>query len=208
MSVSLVKGQKVSLKKLDGGENLHRLRIGMGWRANENNETLGGFFRSIIGSGSDSNYDLDSSVFLLKNGRLQREKDIVAYFNLHHNTGAVEHMGDNLVGGSGKGNDDEQIVINLDKLPSDYDKLIFVANIFQAKSRRQHFGMVRNAFIRLVNDDTGVELCRYNLTDDYDGKTAMIFGELYRHNGEFKFNPIGEGTNDGSIKDMARIYEY
>jgi stress response protein SCP2 len=205
MSVSLVKGQKVSLKKLDGGENLHRLRIGMGWRANEGNESIGGFFRSILGSGSSSNYDLDSSVFLLKNGHLQNN-DIVAYYNLNHRTGAVKHMGDNLVGGSGKGNDDEQIVIDLDRLPSDYDKMIFVANIYQAKSRHQHFGIVKNAFIRLVNDDNGKELCRYNLTDDYNGKTAMIFGELYRHNGEFKFNPIGEGTNAGSIGEMANSY--
>ena len=114
-------------------------------------------------------------------------------------------MGDNLTG-AGDG-DDEQILVELPKLGSAYSKIVFTVNIYQAMQRKQHFGMIKNAFIRLVDADKGTELCRYNLSENYDGKTAMIFGEIYLYNGEWKFNAIGEPTNDNSISELAARYQ-
>ena len=134
--------------------------------------------------------------FTLKSGRL------APYFI---NAGAVHHMGDNLTG-AGDG-DDEQILVELPKLGNAYSKIVFVVNIYQAMQRKQHFGMIKNAFIRLVDAEKGVELCRYNLSENYDGKTAMIFGEIYLYNGEWKFNAIGEPTNDNGISELAARYQ-
>lgn len=113
-------------------------------------------------------------------------------------------MGDNLTG-AGDG-DDEQIVIDLARIPADYDKIVFVVNIYQALQRRQHFGMIQNAFIRLVDGRNNNELCKYSLSEDYSGMTAMIFGEVYRYNGEWKFNAIGQGTNDPGLNELARRF--
>ena len=110
-------------------------------------------------------------------------------------------MGDNLTG-EGDG-DDEQIVIDLARVPQEYDRIVLVVNIYQAMKRKQHFGLIQNAFIRLVDGSTNKEMCRYNLTDDYSGMTAVIFGEVYRHNGEWKFNAIGQGTNDPGLGELA-----
>lgn len=127
------------------------------------------------------------------------------YFHrLTHSSGAVRHMGDNLTG-AGEG-DDEQIFVDLEKLPSQYDKVIFVVNIYRAKQRGQHFGMVKNAFIRICDDETHRELCRYDLSEKYDNMTAMVFGEIYRRNGEWKFNAIGQATTDNSIEELARRF--
>lgn len=140
----------------------------------------------------------------MRNGRLVNKSDVVYFNNLTHFTGAVKHMGDNLTGG-GDG-DDEQIVIDLNRLPPEYDRVVIVVNIYQAYTRNQHFGMINNAFIRLVNMANGQEMLRYNLTENYGGMTAMIFGEIYRHAGEWKFNAVGSGTKDGSIGDLAQRY--
>ena len=113
-------------------------------------------------------------------------------------------MGDNLTG-AGEG-DDEQIMVDLMSLPANYDKLIFVVNIYQARERRQHFGLIRNAFIRICDAETNKELCKYNLSENYEGQTAMIFGELYRYNGAWKFNAIGQATRDNSIGDLAKRF--
>ena len=114
------------------------------------------------------------------------------------------HMGDNLTG-AGEG-DDEQIVVDLARMPAEYDRIVIVVNIYQAQKRGQHFGMIQNAFIRLVDADKNNEMCRYNLTEDYSGMTAMIFGEVYRHNGEWKFNAIGQGTADPGIGELVQRY--
>lgn len=113
-------------------------------------------------------------------------------------------MGDNLTG-AGEG-DDEQIIVELARVPAEYDRIVIVVNIYQAVQRKQHFGMIKNAFIRLVDARNNMELCRYNLTEDYSGMTAMVFGEVYRHNGEWKFNAIGQGTNDNSVGELANRY--
>ena len=190
MPISLKKGQKVSLSKENPG--LTKVLVGLGWDVN------------AFDSGSA--FDLDAAAFLLgASGKCPTERDFIFYGNLKHSTGAVEHMGDNLTG-AGDG-DDEQILVELPKLGNAYSKIVFVVNIYQAMQRKQHFGMIKNAFIRLVDAEKGVELCRYNLSENYDGKTAMIFGEIYLYNGEWKFNAIGEPTNDNSISELAARYQ-
>ena len=201
MSVSLQKGQKVSLSKENPG--LSRIVVGLGWDEAQPSKS-GGFFGALF-SAPTQPIDCDASAFLLKNGRLTESKDIVYFGNLTHYTRAVQHMGDNLTG-AGEG-DDEQIVIDLQRVPAQYDKIVIVVNIYAAYKRNQHFGMIRNAFIRIVNAGNGQEMLKYNLTENYSGMTAMIFGEIYRHNGEWKFAAVGSGTNDGSISALAERYQ-
>lgn len=198
MAVNLQKGQRVDLRKHDGS-SLRKIMIGLGWDAVK--QESGGWF-----SRKTQDIDCDASVFLCTNGRVAASDDIVYYGNLKHKSGAVTHMGDNLTG-DGEG-DDEQIFVDLTALPSQYDKLIFVVNIYKAQERSQHFGMIHNAFIRICdNENHGLELCRYNLSDDnYDGMTAMIFGEIYLHNGSWKFNAIGQATHDNSISELVRKF--
>ena len=190
MAVNLVKGQKVNLKK-DDGSSLGKVMVGLGWDPVEN-KGGGGFLSSIFGGSND--IDCDATVFLLQNGKLTGANDIVYFGNLQHSSGAVRHMGDNLTG-EGEG-DDEQIFVDLSAVPQTYDKLVFVVNIYKAADRKQHFGMIKNAFIRII-DDKGKEFCRYNLSENYDNMTAMIFGEIYRYKGEWKFNAVGSGFKGG-----------
>ena len=194
MSVSLQKGQKVSLTKEHAG--LSKIVVGLGW---DEVQQKRGFFAP-----KPQDIDCDAFALLLTNGRLMGNKDIVYYGNLTHSSGSVQHMGDNLTG-AGAG-DDEQIVIDLNRVPSEYDRIVIAVNIYKAFDRHQHFGMIQNAFIRLVDARNNSEMCIYNLTDNYSGMTAMLFGEVYRHNGEWKFNAIGQGTNDGDIGSFARRY--
>lgn len=196
MAVNLTKGQKIVLKK-DSGAALSKVTIGLGWDVAEST----GFFSMF----SSQDIDCDASVFLLKGGKLVSDDDIVYFGNLEHKSGSVCHMGDNLTG-EGEG-DDEQVVVELARVPQAYDRLVFVVNIYKASSRDQQFGMVKNAFIRIC-DEKGHEFCRYDLSGkEYDGMTAMIFGEVYRHNGEWKFNAIGQGTKDDCIDDLAERYQ-
>lgn len=214
MSINLQKGQKVSLSKENAG--LSRVIVGLGWDEAgqpmyQQQPRQGGFFSSLFGTGAPSapqgggqTIDCDASAFLLQNGRLVDKRDIVYYGNLRHGSGAVNHMGDNLTG-AGEG-DDEQIVVDLAQVPPVYDRIVITVNIYHAFQKNQHFGMIQNAFIRLVDARNNMEICRYNLTESYPGITAMVFGEIYRRNNEWKFNAIGQGTNDGSISDLARRY--
>lgn len=193
MSVNLQKGQKVSLTK--EAPQAHRILVGLGWDAKK---------KGLFGGGSD--FDLDASCFALRDGRLTSKKDICYFRNRDVMKKAIHHHGDNLTG-AGDG-DDEQITVDLDKLDSDVDKIVFVVNIYMAKMRRQSFGDVKNAFIRLVDENTGAELFRYNLSDGSVDKVAgLIFAELYKHNDEWKFNAIGEGTKEASVEKLASLYE-
>lgn len=123
---------------------------------------------------------------------------------MRHASGTVVHHGDNLTG-DGAG-DDEQIFIDLVHVPKEYDRIVVVVNIYHAVERSQHFGMIRNAFIRIVNEKTRAELCRYNLTDDYSKMTAMVFGELYRDGTEWKFAAVGQGTTDPGLAELCKRY--
>lgn len=194
MSVSLQKGQKVSLSKEHAG--LNKIIVGLGWDEVQQKTRLFGSRPEAI--------DCDASAILLKNGKLVDNKDVVYFANLRHKSGTVQHMGDNLTG-AGEG-DDEQIIIDLASVPAEYDKIVIVVNIYQAVQRKQHFGMIQNAFIRLVDGRNNNEMCRYNLTENYSGMTAMIFGEVYRYNGEWKFSAMGQGTTDPGLGELTRRY--
>ncbi|MBR4083524.1 MAG: TerD family protein [Lachnospiraceae bacterium] len=195
MSISLQKGQKVSLSKDNAG--LGKVIIGLGW--DEVQQPKKGFFAP-----KPAPIDCDASAILLQNGHVVDKADIVYFGNLRHNSGTVQHMGDNLTG-AGDG-DDEQIVVDLSRIPQQYDKIVVVVNIYQAVQRQQHFGLIQNAFIRLVDGRNNSEMCKYNLTDNYSGMTAMIFGEVYRHNGEWKFTAIGQGTNDPGLGELVNRF--
>lgn len=195
MSISLQKGQKVSLTKDNAG--LAKVVIGLGW---DQVQQKRGLFAP-----KPAQIDCDASAIMLQNGKLANKADIIYYGNLNHRSNAVRHLGDNLTG-AGDG-DDEQIKVDLAAVPADYDRIIVVVNIFQAVQRKQDFGMIKNAFIRIIDDRTGVEMCRYNLTDNYAGMTSMIFGELYRHNNEWKFNAMGQGTTDPGLPELAGRFQ-
>ena len=198
MAVNLQKGQKVSLKKSDG-KKLSRLMVGLGWDAAEKK---GGFFSNLFSGKKD--IDCDASVFVCQGGRFVDKEDLVYFGNLEHRSKAVKHMGDNLTG-EGEG-DDEEIYIDLEQIPNRYDKLIFVVNIYQAVDRKQHFGMIKNAFIRIVDNDSREELCRFNLSDDYTNMLSMIVGEVYRRGDEWKFNAIGSGTTDPNLTELSKRF--
>ncbi len=200
MAINLQKGQKIDLTK--GNAGLNRLMIGLGWDEASQSSNGKGFLGMFKGGGAE--IDCDASALLLTNGKFLGTQDLVYFGNLKHASGSVMHQGDNLTG-AGDG-DDEQIRIVLDKVPTNCDKIVFVVNIYEAVKRNQDFGMIRNAFIRIVDEAKGSELCRYNLSENYDGMTAMIFGEVYRHNGEWKFNAIGQATKDKGLEDIMRRY--
>ena len=195
MSVNLQKGQKVNLRKEDGG-TLRRVMVGLGW---DEVKQKRGFFAP-----KPQDIDCDATAFLCQNGHLMGVPDIVYFGALTHSSGAVRHMGDNLTG-AGDG-DDEQILVDLTALPEVYDKVVFVVNIYQAAQRRQHFGLIENAFIRICDAETGKELCKYNLSENYEGMTAMVFGEIYRRGQDWKFNAIGQPTRDNGIEELARRF--
>lgn len=194
MSISLQKGQKVSLTKENAG--LSSVLVGLGW--DEVKQSRGLF------SPKPQQVDCDASALVLQNGKLGDKGDIIYFGNLRHKTGTIQHMGDNLTG-AGTG-DDEQILVDLSAIPPQYDKIVLVANIYDAVKRKQHFGMIQNAFIRLLDGKTNSEICKYNLTDDYSDMTALIFGEIYRNGGEWKFSAIGQGTNDPGLGELANRY--
>lgn len=180
MPINLTKGQKIDLTK--GNPGLKRIMVGLGWDTNQFD--------------SGASFDLDASAFLVgDNGRCKQDTDFVFYGNLSHSSEAVLHMGDNLTG-EGEG-DDEQIQVFLDKIPSTVARVAFTVTIYDAETRRQNFGQVSNAFIRVVDDETGTELIRYDLGEDFSIETAVVVAELYRHAGEWKFNAIGSGFQGG-----------
>ena len=180
MPINLSKGQKVDLTK--GNASLKHIMVGLGWDVN------------AFDSGAD--FDLDASAFMCgANGKCPTEKEFVFYGNLEHPSGAVKHQGDNLTG-EGDG-DDEQIFVDLKAIPESVDKIAFTVTIYEAQERRQNFGQVSNAYNRIVDEDTNQELIRYDLGEDFSIETAIVVGELYRHNGEWKFNAIGSGFQGG-----------
>lgn len=180
MAVSLTKGQKVDLTKTNPG--LTKIIVGLGWDTNK------------YDGGND--FDLDTAAFLLDgNGKVTSDSDFVFYNNLSDPSGSVNHLGDNRTG-EGEG-DDEQVRIELNKVPSSVEKIDFTVTIHEAQARGQNFGQVANAFIRIVNEDTNEELIRYDLSEDYSIETAVVVAELYRHGQEWKFNAIGSGFQGG-----------
>ena len=185
MAVSLQKGGNVSLEKTSPG--ISKILIGLGWD-------------ELATDGVD--FDLDASVFLLKDdGQIRSDKDFIFYNNLFSTCGSIAHQGDNRTG-AGDG-DDEAIKVDLKQVPADVQKITVAVTIHEAQERNQNFGQVSNAFMRIVNDETNEEVARYDLSEDYSIETAMIFGEVYRHNGDWKFKAIGQGY-EGGLSALAK----
>jgi len=202
MAINLQKGQRVDLTKTNPG--LSKIMVGLGWDPVQSGGS-GGFFGSLFGGGGAANIDCDASVIMLgANDKLQNNKDVIYFGNLKSNDGSVQHSGDNLTG-DGDG-DDEQIMIDLNRIPGHIQKLVFIVNIYDCVKRKQHFGMIRNAFIRVVNPSNNQELIHYNLTDNYSGNTCLVTGEIYRHGNEWKFAAIGSGTNAAGLSEVVRSY--
>ncbi|MEW9049929.1 MAG: TerD family protein [Neobacillus sp.] len=202
MAISLQKGQRVDLTK--GNPGLSKILVGLGWDPVQSGGG-GGLFGSLFGGGGGANIDCDASVIMLgANDKIQNNNDVIYFGNLKSRDGSVQHSGDNLTG-DGDG-DDEQVMIELSRVPSNVQKLVFVVNIYDCVKRKQHFGMIRNAFIRVVNPANQQELIRYNLSDDYSGKTSLVVGEIYRHNTEWKFAAVGTGTNASGLSEVVRNY--
>ncbi|MFG2086783.1 MULTISPECIES: TerD family protein [unclassified Spirillospora] len=179
MGVSLAKGGNVSLTK--AAPNLTAVTVGLGWDV-----------RATTGA----DFDLDASALMLAaTGKVMSDHHFVFFNNLKSPEGSVEHTGDNLTG-EGEG-DDESINVDLNGVPAECDRIVFPVSIYDADNRHQSFGQVRNAFIRIVNRTDGNELARFDLTEDASTETAMVFGELYRHNGEWKFRAVGQGYASG-----------
>ena len=188
MGVNLQKGQKVSLTK--GNPGLTKVVVGLGWDTNR------------YDTGGD--FDLDTAAFLLADsGKVTKTEDFVFYGNLKHPSGCAEHMGDNLTG-AGEG-DDEQMKIDLSKVPAQITKIAFTVTIYEPEQRRQNFGQINNAFIRIYNEDTGEEMLRYDLGEDFSIETAAVFGEVYKNGSEWKFNAIGSGYQ-GGLKALCAQY--
>ena len=178
MGVTLAKGGNVSLSK--AAPNLTHVMVGLGWEA-----------RSTTGA----DFDLDASALLCASGRVLGDEYFVFYNNLKSPDGSVEHTGDELVGGTG--GDDETVLVDLTSVPERVDKIVFPVSIYDAETRAQTFGQVSNAYIRVVNQADQSELARYDLSEDASTETAMIFGELYRYHGEWKFRAVGQGYASG-----------
>ena len=187
MGVSLTKGGNVSLTKEAPG--LTHIIVGLGWDV-----------RTTTGA----DFDLDASAIACRaDGKVVSDAYFIFFNNLKSPDGAIEHQGDNLTG-EGEG-DDERINVNLAALPPEIDKIVFPVSIYDADARQQNFGQVRNAFIRVVNAVGGTEIARYDLTEDASTETAMVFGEVYRHGGDWKFRAVGQGYASG-LAGIARDY--
>ena len=196
MAINLKKGLRISLKKVAPG--LTKVMCGLGWDVSES-KGLFGLFKA-------NDFDLDASVLCLTNkDKLKSKSDVVYYRNLEHSSGAITHQGDNLTG-EGDG-DDEQILVDLTRLPDDILKLVFVVNIYKARQRQQSFGQVKNAFVRLVNLNDNKEIARYSLLgEEYGGKTGMILAEVYRDQEEWKMEAVGKGFMVNGLQEITNQY--
>ena len=204
-TINLQKGQKIDLTK--GNPGLSKILVGLGWDEVAGKPKSGGLLGGLFGGGSSSAaIDCDASAILLNDQNKLTSKERLVYFgNLQSADKSVKHTGDNLTG-AGEG-DDEQIQVDLSKVPSDVQKIVFVVNIYDCMKRKQDFGLISNAFIRVVNPVNGQEFCRFNLTESYAGRTSLVVAEVYRHNNEWKFDAIGEGSNDASLSELVRRYQ-
>jgi len=187
MAISLQKGGRISLSK--EAPTLKKVHVGLGWdeRATDGAE-----------------FDLDASAFLLNDqGKVRSDSDFIFYNQLESIEGSVKHTGDNRTG-AGEG-DDEVLLLDLERIPTEVKKIVFTVTIHDAENRSQNFGQVTNAFIRLVNAETNEEVVRYDLTEDSSIETALIFGEIYRHNDEWRFSAVGQGYA-GGLASLCRQF--
>jgi len=198
MAINLTKGQRISLAK--AAPNLQQLMCGLGWDVITAKKGIFGLLNQ------QADIDIDSSILCLDDqNQLQAQTDIIYFGNLKHKSGAITHLGDNLTG-AGEG-DDEQIIVNLTKIPAYIHKLVFTINIYNCLSRKQEFSQVNNAFVRLVNLETHAEIARYTLSgSQYHGCTGMILAEVYRQDDEWKMVASGEGFKAANLSEIADRY--
>ncbi|MCL4103865.1 UNVERIFIED_CONTAM: hypothetical protein GTU68_029182 [Idotea baltica] len=192
MAINLSKGQTINLDK--NTNDLSQVTIGLGWKIRQKKK--------------EPEFDLDALAFVLDDQeKVRNGADVIFFNNLRHPSGAIWHTGDDLTGGSG--GDDERIIVKLDEIPAMYSKILFLVTIYQGQQKKQHFGQVENAFIRAV-DNKGVEIARYNLSADagYENKCSMVFGEVYRKDGGWKFRALGNAYDSDSFVDILRNYVY
>lgn len=188
MAISLSKGQKIDLTK--GNPGLSKLLVGLGW---DTNKYSGGH-----------GFDLDATAFLLKeNNKVSSNQDFVYYGNLKHSSGCIEHLGDNLTGGTG--GDDEQIKVDLGCVLGNIERIAIAVTIYDAEARNQNFGQVNRAYIRVVDTSTNSEILRYDLGEDFSIESSVVVGEIYRYKGEWKFNAVGSGFK-GGLKTLCLHY--
>ncbi|MET7000931.1 TerD family protein [Chitinophaga defluvii] len=224
MAINLVKGQTIDLRKNDKGESfdLSTVTIGLGWDVRK--KAGGGFFGKLLGGGQEEEYDLDAVAFLLDNngkvanlGRTAQmsngqsvglyEGDVIFFNSMRHPSGQIWLTGDNRTG-AGDG-DDEQIIVKLDTLDAKYEKILFLVAIYQGRQRKQHFGNIENAFIRAV-DNKGKEIAKFNLSgnDTYNNMCSMVFAEVYRKDGTWKFRALGDPNQADSFVEILKNYVY
>ena len=202
MAINLQKGQRIDLTK--GNPGLSRILVGLGWDPVQSRGG-GGFLGALFGGGNTQNIDCDASVLMLgADGRIRNNSDVIYFGNLKSIDGSIQHTGDNLTG-DGDG-DDEQILVDLSRVPAQVDKLVFIVNIYDCVKRNQHFGMIQNAFIRVVNAESNQELIHFNLTDNYSGKTCLVVSEIYRQGSDWKFAAVGNGINVPGLGELVRSY--
>lgn len=201
-TINLQKGQKIDLTK--GNTGLSKIIVGLGWDEVTKPKS-GGFLGGLLGGGASADVDCDASAILLDaQGKLTSKDRLIYFGNLQSKDNSVKHSGDNLTG-AGEG-DDEQIQVDMSIVSADIQKIVFVVNIYDCIRRKQDFGLIANAFIRIVNAANGQEYCRFNLSENYSGKTSLIVAEVYRHSNEWKFSAIGEGTNDASLSELIKRF--
>ena len=202
MAISLQKGQKIDLTKKDGSQ-LTNLMVGLGWKEAKKSGGLLGMFKAKV------DVDIDASVLMLNaSGKVPSKEEVIFFNHKDHATGCVHHCGDNLVGGSMGGMEDsEQVLVDLTRVPAGIDRIVFVVNIYDCVNRKQHFGMVENAYIRIVDKGSNETIASYNLTEDYSGKTSMIVGEIHREGSAWKFSAIGQPGYEPGISDLVRKYQ-
>jgi stress response protein SCP2 len=210
MAINLTKGQTIDLRKET--HDLDRIVIGLGWKIRQQKT---GFWSGLLGGGDNvAEFDLDAIAFLLDaNGKLRftgNERlvgsDVIFFNNLRHSSGLIYHCGDKPVGSAGA-KDDEQIVVKLNALPSIYDRILFLVSIYRGNAKKQHFGQIERPYIRAV-DGKGREMLRYELSSDpaYEGRCTMVFGEVYRGNGGWKFRALGDAHPFDSIVYLLKDY--
>lgn len=199
MSVTLEKGQHIDITKTSPG--LHKITVALGWDAAK---VTGGFLSKFIDL--TPKIDCDTTVVMLdKNETFSDVGRLVYYGNQKDPYGSIVHNGDCLSGNASNA-DDEEIILNLDKIPDDVCELLFVANIYESDIRMQDFGMIKNAYIRVYETSTGTELTRFNLNENFAGKTTLLAAKVLRSNNEWRFLALGEGTTDPTLKDFVRNY--
>lgn len=204
LAIILQKGQKIDLTK--GHPGLEKIIVGLGWDPIQSQKKAGGLLGGLFGGGGSgaTNMDIDASVIMLQDDKFASNDNLVYFGNLKSKCGSVTHTGDNITG-EGDG-DDEQVIVDLKKVPANVNKLVFVVNIYDCVKRKQDFGQVENAFIRVMNSANNEELLKFNLSENYAGSTSLTVGEIYRHGSEWKFGAVGSGSSDAGLGEMVKRY--